>query len=186
MAVDTDEVFMTTRLAGQSTYFLPLNKGHNHGEGNPPNPKGHKTAYLWEEVFEKASLAGIIQHFALLEGEASDPLSKKTLIFPRYHQLDVVRRLLDHASKHGVGHSYLIQHSAGSGKSNSITWAAYQLIEVYPKTKSVAGGRALDQPLFDSVIVVTDRRLLDGSCGKTSATSRKSRTSSPPPFRQPI
>ena len=161
MAVDTDEVFMATRLSGQSTYFLPLNKGNNHGEGNPPNPNGHKTAYLWEEVFEKSSLAGIIQHFVLLEGKASDPLSKKTLIFPRYHQLDVVRKLLGHASKHGVGHSYLIQHSAGSGKSNSITWAAYQLIETYPKTKAVAGGRKLDEPLFDSVIVVTDRRLLD-------------------------
>ncbi|MHC2633939.1 type I restriction enzyme R subunit [Bradyrhizobium liaoningense] len=161
MAVDTDEVFMATKLAGPSTYFLPLNKGHNHGEGNPPNPNGHKTAYLWEGLFAKKSLAGIIQHFVLLEGKASDPLAKKTLIFPRYHQLDVVRKLLDHAAMHGVGHSYLIQHSAGSGKSNSITWAAYQLIETYPKTKAVAGGRSLDSPLFDSVIVVTDRRLLD-------------------------
>lgn len=161
MAVDTDEVFMATKLAGQSTFFLPFNKGFNHGEGNPPNPKGHKTAYLWEEVFTKESLAGIIQHFALLEGKKSDPLAKKTLIFPRYHQLDVVRKLLAHTAQSGVGHSYLIQHSAGSGKSNSITWSAYQLIESYPKTKKAAGGHDLDQPLFDSVIVVTDRRLLD-------------------------
>lgn len=161
MAVDTDEVFMATKLTGASTFFLPFNKGHNNGEGNPPNPNGHKTAYLWEEVFLPASLAGIIQHFVLLEGKATDPLAKKSLIFPRYQQLDVVRCLLDHASTNGVGHSYLIQHSAGSGKSNSITWAAYQLIEAYPKSTSLPGARGLDQPLFDSVIVVTDRRLLD-------------------------
>jgi type I restriction enzyme R subunit len=161
MAVDTDEVFMATKLTGASTFFLPFNKGHNNGEGNPPNPNGHKTAYLWEEVFLPASLAGIIQHFVLLEGKATDPLVKKSLIFPRYQQLDVVRRLLDHASNNGVGHSYLIQHSAGSGKSNSITWAAYQLIEAYPNSVGLPGAKGLDQPLFDSVIVVTDRRLLD-------------------------
>ncbi|MBD8270059.1 type I restriction endonuclease subunit R [Pseudomonas fluorescens] len=161
MAVDTDEVFMTTKLTGASTFFLPFNKGHNNGEGNPPNPSGHKTAYLWEEVFLPASLAGIIQHFVLLEGKATDPLAKKSLIFPRYQQLDVVRRLLDHASTNGVGHSYLIQHSAGSGKSNSITWAAYQLIDAYPNSVGLPGAKGLDQPLFDSVIVVTDRRLLD-------------------------
>jgi len=161
MAVDTDEVFMTTKLTGPSTFFLPFNKGHNNGEGNPPNPNGHKTAYLWEEVFTPASLAGLIQHFVLLEGKASEPLVKKSLIFPRYQQLDVVRRLLDHVATNGVGHSYLIQHSAGSGKSNSITWAAYQLIETYPVSASLTGARGLDQPLFDSVIVVTDRRLLD-------------------------
>lgn len=161
MAVDTDEVFMTTKLMGASTFFLPFNKGHNNGEGNPPNPNGHKTAYLWEEIFSLKSLAGIIQHFVLLEGKATDPLSKKSLIFPRYQQLDVVRNLLFHASTHGIGYSYLIQHSAGSGKSNSITWAAYQLIEAYPNSASLPGARGLDQPLFDSVIVVTDRRLLD-------------------------
>src|SRR5690606_18596703 len=94
MAVDTDEVFMATKLAGSATYFLPFNKGHNLGEGNPPNRNGHKTAYLWEEVFQKESLARIIQHFVLLERSSKDPLNKKTLIFPRYHQLDVVRKLL--------------------------------------------------------------------------------------------
>lgn len=161
MAVDTDEVFMTTKLAGPATFFLPFNKGHEQGEGNPPNPKGHKTAYLWEEVFTKESLAGIIQHFVLLEGKATDPLAKKSMIFPRYHQLEVVRRLLTHAATTGVGHSYLIQHSAGSGKSNSITWTAYQLIETYPAKVGIPGAKGLDQPLFDSVIVVTDRRLLD-------------------------
>ena len=153
MAVDTDEVYMTTKLAGKSTFFLPFNKGYGEGQGNPPNPNGHKTAYLWEDIFTPTSLANIIQHFVRLDGANKDALDKRNLYFPRYHQLDVVRRLVDHAAQKGVGHCYLIQHSAGSGKSNSITWAAYQLIEVY----SQEGKR----PLFDSVIVVTDRRLLD-------------------------
>lgn len=166
MAVDTDEVYMTTKLAGKSTFFLPFNKGHNLGQGNPPNHSvngtgGHKTAYLWEEVFQKESLANIIQHFVRLDGTSKDPLNKRTLFFPRYHQMDVVRRLIGHAAENGVGQTYLIQHSAGSGKSNSITWAAYQLIETYPVSDKVPGSRGLDQPLFDSVIVVTDRRLLD-------------------------
>ena len=157
MAVDTDEVFMTTKLAGKATFFLPFNKGNNHGQGNPPNLSssggGHKTAYLWEEIFMKESLANIIQHFVRLDGSAKDLLARRTLFFPRYHQLDVVRRLIDHAATHGAGQTYLIQHSAGSGKSNSITWAAFQLIEIYMQGQ--------DKPLFDSVIVVTDRRLLD-------------------------
>lgn len=161
MAVDTDEVYMTTKLAGKSTFFLPFNKGYNHGQGNPPNPTGHKTAYLWEEVFTKESLANIIQHFVRLDGSSKDQLSKRTLFFPRYQQMDVVRRLISHASENGVGQTYLIQHSAGSGKSNSITWAAYQLIETYPAAADVHGSKGLDKPLFDSVIVVTDRRLLD-------------------------
>ena len=166
MAVDTDEVYMTTKLAGKSTFFLPFNKGYNHGQGNPPNQAasgqgGHKTAYLWEQVFSKASLANIIQHFVRLDGSSKNSLNKRTLFFPRYHQLDVVRRLIAHASDHGVGQTYLIQHSAGSGKSNSITWAAYQLIETYPAADNVQGSKGVNQPLFDSVIVVTDRRLLD-------------------------
>ena len=161
MAVDTDEVYMTTKLAGKSTVFLPFNKGHNHGKGNPPSSTGHKTAYLWQEIFTKESLANIIQHFVRLDGNSKVPFHKKTLFFPRYHQLDVVRKLVSHAANQGVGHTYLIQHSAGSGKSNSITWAAYQLIETYPATEAVAGGYSMEQPLFDSVIVVTDRRLLD-------------------------
>jgi type I restriction enzyme R subunit len=161
MAVDTDEVYMTTKLDGKHTFFLPFNKGHNHGAGNPTNPHGHKTAYLWEEIFSKASIANIIQHFVRLDGSSKDPLPKRTLYFPRYHQLDVVRRLVKHASQNGVGQTYLIQHSAGSGKSNSITWAAYQMIEIYPASLKIPGAKSLDQPLFDSVIVVTDRRLLD-------------------------
>ena len=161
MAVDTDEVYMTTKLAGENTFFLPFNKGNNFGQGNPANPNGHKTAYLWQEIFAKESLANIIQHFVRLDGQNSDSLGKRTLYFPRYQQLEVVRKLVSHASQAGVGQTYLIQHSAGSGKSNSITWAAFQLIETYPANSSVPGARALDQPLFDSVIVVTDRRLLD-------------------------
>tara|TARA_R110001606_G_scaffold361754_3_gene514954 strand:+ start:9009 stop:12047 length:3039 start_codon:yes stop_codon:yes gene_type:complete len=161
MAVDTDEVYMTTKLAGKNTFFLPFNKGHNHGKGNPPNSSGHKTAYLWQAIFTKQSLANIIQHFVRLDGNDKTSLYKRTLFFPRYHQLDVVRQLVSHAEQYGVGHTYLIQHSAGSGKSNSITWAAYQLIETYPATEAVAGGFDMERPLFDSVIVVTDRRLLD-------------------------
>ena len=160
-AVDTDEVYMTTKLDGANTFFLPFNLGHNFGKGNPPNPFGHKTSYLWDEVMTRESLANILQHFVRFDGKESDALSKKTLFFPRYHQMNVVRKLIADASKNGVGQTYLIQHSAGSGKSNSITWAAYQLIETYPASETTPGNKGLDNPLFDSVIVVTDRRLLD-------------------------
>ena len=152
-AVDTDEAFMTTKLNGDKTFFLPFNKGNNFGAGNEVNPNGHKTSYIWEEIFSKNSLANIIQHFVRLDGE--------TLYFPRYHQLDVVRKLINDVSQNGVGKTYLIQHSAGSGKSNSITWSAYQLIEAYPISENVQGSKGLDYPLFDSVIIVTDRKLLD-------------------------
>lgn len=161
MAVDTDEVYMTTKLSGSSTFFLPFNKGNNFGAGNPTNPNGHKTAYLWQDVFGKESIANIIQHFVRLDGSSKDPLNNRNLYFPRYHQMDVVRKLVSHASQHGTGQTYLIQHSAGSGKSNSITWAAYQLIETYPINADVKGAKSIELPLFDSVIVVTDRRLLD-------------------------
>jgi type I restriction enzyme R subunit len=163
-AVDTDEVYMTTKLDGASTYFLPFNLGQREplfGKGNPPNPFGHKTSYLWEEIFTRKSVANIIQHFVRFDGKETDPLNKKTLYFPRYHQLDVVRKLIADASQKGVGQTYLIQHSAGSGKSNSITWAAYQLIETYPESDNIPGSKGISNPLFDSVIVVTDRRLLD-------------------------
>lgn len=159
--VDTDEAYMTTRLNGSETFFLPFNLGHNFGKGNPPNPFGHKTAYLWDEIFTRKSVANIIQHFVRFDGSDTDVLTKKTLIFPRYHQLQVVRNLMADVSQKGVGQTYLIQHSAGSGKSNSITWAAYQLIEAYPEREGLPGSKGLDNPLFDSVIVVTDRRLLD-------------------------
>jgi len=154
-AVDTHEVSMATKLAGKSTFFLPFNKGDGHGKGNPINPVGHKTAYLWEEVLEKRSLTNIIEHYAKMVEEENEETGKKTktLFFPRYHQLDVVRQVLSDVKSNGVGQRYLIQHSAGSGKSNSITWLGYQLIETYN-----AAGTA---NIFDSVIVVTDRRVLD-------------------------
>lgn len=155
LAVDTDEVYMTTKLDGKKTYFLPFNKGHNFGKGNPPNSNGHRSAYLWEEIFTRRSLTNIIEHFAKLVEEKDEKTKKvkKTLYFPRYHQLEVVRKLLQDVAANGVGQTYLIQHSAGSGKSNSITWAAYQLIEAYKPGSH--------HPMFDSVIVVTDRRVLD-------------------------
>lgn len=160
-ALDTDEAYMTTKLDGKNTFFLPFNLGDDYGKGNPPNPFGHKTAYLWNEVLTRQSVANIMQHFVRFDGKDTDPLAKKRLYFPRYHQMDVVRKLIADASRFGVGKSYLIQHSAGSGKSNSITWAAYQLIETYPENDQVPGSKGVENPLFDSVIVVTDRRLLD-------------------------
>ncbi len=160
-AVDTDEVFMTTKLDGGSTFFLPFNKGFNHGKGNPPDAFGHKTNYLWNDVFTRESIGNIIQHFVRFDGKPQDALSKRTLFFPRFHQMDVVRKIVSDVAGNGVGGKYLIQHSAGSGKSNSITWAAYQLIEVSPENDAVKGSKGWDVPLFDSVIVVTDRRLLD-------------------------
>jgi len=154
-AVDTKEVSMSTKLAGKSTIFLPFNKGDGHGKGNPINPAGHKTAYLWEEVLEKRSLTNIIEHFTKMVAEEDKETDRKTkiLFFPRYHQLEVVRQVLSEVKSKGVGRRYLIQHSAGSGKSNSITWLGYQLIETY-NAKGTAN-------IFDSVIVVTDRRILD-------------------------
>lgn len=153
-AVDTEEVFMTTRIDGKRTYFLPFNKGHNNGKGNPPNPAGYRSSYLWEEILCKDSLSNIIEQFAkgVVEKDKNGK-KKEMLFFPRYHQLDVVRGILEHAKKNGAGQRYLIQHSAGSGKSNSITWLAYHLIELYDPSGQ--------ENVFDSVIVVTDRRLLD-------------------------
>ncbi|WP_413512881.1 type I restriction endonuclease subunit R [Myroides odoratus] len=160
-AIDTDEIYMTTKLDGAKTFFLPFNLGENYGKGNPANPFGHKTTYFWQDILKRESIANIIQHFVRFDGGKNDALSKKTLFFPRYHQLDVVRRLLKDTAQNGAGKTYLIQHSAGSGKSNSITWLAYQLIEAYPENDEAAGNKSVNQPLFDSVIVVTDRRLLD-------------------------
>lgn len=157
--MDTDEVYMTTHLKGLETSFLPFNKGCNFGKGNPINPAGHRTAYMWEDILTRKSLANIIQHYVRLTGNKKEPLEKKSLFFPRYHQLEVVRMLLEDVTTNGVGKTYLIQHSAGSGKSNSITWAAYQLIEAYKNGQT-------EKPLFDSVIVVTDRKLLDKQISK--------------------
>lgn len=160
-SVDIDEVYMTTRLNGDKTFFLPFNKGYENGKGNPPVQRGHKTHYLWDEILAPRSVANIIENFVKFDGKLNDPLTKKTLFFPRYHQLGVVRKLVAHASEHGVGQRYLIQHSAGSGKSYSITWSAFQLIETYPKRADLPGSKGINEPLFDSVIVVTDRRVLD-------------------------
>ncbi|HIK22225.1 MAG TPA: type I restriction endonuclease subunit R [Thermosynechococcus sp. M3746_W2019_013] len=152
-AVDDNEVWFCTHLAGKASWFLPFNKGWNDGAGNPPNPQGLKTDYLWREILTRESLTDLLENYAQLIEEKDLKTGKKRRrqIFPRYHQLDVVRKLLADARKHGAGRRYLIQHSAGSGKSNSIAWLAHQLI-----------GLAKDgKPVFDSIIVVTDRRILD-------------------------
>ena len=169
--VDKDEAFFTTRLAGKHTSFMPFNKGlpDGQGAGNPANPGGFKTSYIWERLLTKATIADIIQNYALFDyGEAKTGKkvphvmkNVKKLIFPRYHQLDVVDALLGDVSENGVGKRYLIQHSAGSGKSNSLTWLAYKLIGVCPKTEGANRARGLGMPLFDTVLVVTDRRILD-------------------------
>lgn len=154
-AVDPDEAYMCAQLAGNDSNFLPFNKGLNFGKGNPVNPKGHKTAYLWDDILSRRSLTNIIEQFAkfTVEKDKKTGKERKALFFPRYHQLDVVRSILTDAKQNCVGQTYLIQHSAGSGKSNSITWLAYQLVELYD-TAGTAN-------VFDSVVVVTDRRVLD-------------------------
>ncbi|MCL6507328.1 MAG: DEAD/DEAH box helicase family protein [Bryobacteraceae bacterium] len=155
-AVDPDEVYMTTRLAGRDTHFLPFNKGRAGGAGNPENPDGWKTAYLWEEVLERHSFLDILARFIHLQIEERNLGGKKvkreTVIFPRYHQLDCVRKLIADARTNGAGVNYLVQHSAGSGKSNSIAWVAHRLASLYDNK---------DEKVFDSVIIVTDRVVLD-------------------------
>ncbi|QDU71080.1 type I restriction endonuclease subunit R [Mucisphaera calidilacus] len=158
-AVDTDEVYMTTRLSGSKTYFLPFNKGCGGGGGNPENTSGgggYKTAYLWEEVLERHSFLDILARFIHLQIEekklGDKKVKKQTMIFPRYHQLDCVREMVADARERGVGNNYLVQHSAGSGKSNSIAWLAHRLSSLYDEQ---------DEKVFDSVIVVTDRVVLD-------------------------
>lgn len=155
-ALDTDEVYMTTRLDGRKTYFLPFNKGCQGGAGNPNNPTGYKTAYLWEEVLERHSFLDILARFIHLQVEerkvGDNIIKKESMIFPRYHQLDCVRKMISDARAKGPGTNYLIQHSAGSGKSNSIAWLAHRLASLYDEK---------DNKVFDSVIVVTDRIVLD-------------------------
>jgi len=154
-AVDPDLVYMTTSLNGLNTFFLPFNFGKNDGAGNPVNPSGISTDYLWRETLSKSALSNIIENYAQITEETDEDTGKikRKLIFPRYHQLRVVTKLLSHAKTNGVGHKYLIQHSAGSGKSNSITWLAHQLVSLHDSTNT--------KPVFDSIIVVTDRRVLD-------------------------
>lgn len=155
-AVDPDEVFMATKLDGNKTYWLPFNKGQNKGKGNPVNPNGYKTDYLWREILAKDSWLDIVQRFIHLQIEEIEidgkTFKKEKLIFPRYHQLDVVRKITADSKSVGSGKNYLVQHSAGSGKSNSIAWLAYRLSSLHDKD---------DNRVFDSVIVVTDRRVLD-------------------------
>lgn len=159
-AVDSDEAWMTTRLKGKETVFLPFNRGNNHGAGNPPVEGNWKTHYLWDEVLQADSFLDILQRFMHLEVKERQVktdkgvrrIRKETMIFPRYHQLDAVRKLVAHARQHGAGRNYLIQHSAGSGKSNSIAWLAHRLASLHD---------ADDEKVFHSVVVVTDRRVLD-------------------------
>ena len=171
-AVDHTNVYMTTQLAGKNTVFLPFNQGsagagRDGGKGNPPNSHGYPTAYLWEDVFQKESMTDILQKFIHLQiakekkvqADGSLKLvAKKRLIFPRYHQLDAVRKMLAHVSSHGAGHNYLIQHSAGSGKSNTIAWTAYRLASLHDEE---------NKAVFSSVVVVTDRTVLDAQLQAT-------------------
>ena len=156
-AVDTECVCMTTRLAGDATHFLPFDKGCNGGAGNPHDGRAYRTAYLWEEVLARDSLLDVLARFVHLQtAEKRDDHGRKVkaeaMIFPRYHQLDAVRLLVQKARCEGVGNNYLIEHSAGSGKSNTIGWLAHRLASLH----DAANGR-----VFDSVIVVTDRVVLD-------------------------
>jgi type I restriction enzyme R subunit len=152
-AVDDHEVSFCTHLKGKGSWFLPFNQGWNDGAGNPPNPDGLKTDYLWKRILTPRGLTDILENYAQVVEEINERTRKKTRaqIFPRYHQLDVVRKLLADAAQHGVGKRYLIEHSAGSGKSNSIAWLAHQLIRLAKE----------DAAVFDTIIVVTDRRILD-------------------------
>ncbi len=152
-AVDDHEVRFCTQLKGKASWFLPFNQGWNDGAGNPPNPAGLKTDYLWKTMLTSRGLTNIIENYAQVVETKNEATGrkKKVQIFPRFHQLDVVRKLLADAKQSGVGRRYLVQHSAGSGKSNSIAWLAHQLIGLMKDGK----------PLFDSIIVVTDRTILD-------------------------
>ena len=160
-AVDPELVYMTSHLEGQNTRFLPFNLGRNGGAGNPPSWKGFATAYLWESIWARSSVLNLLQHFIQEIEEQDDKgrkTGKKSMIFPRYHQLDAVRRLVAAAREKGPGQRYLIEHSAGSGKSNSISWLAHQLSVLHDNQ---------DRRVFDSIIVITDRRVLDKQLQQT-------------------
>ena len=170
--LDKDEVFFTTKLNLGKTFFMPFNKGlaNGQGAGNPVNADGgYKTSYLWEHVLQKDTVADIIMNYVLFDYDEAKTQKKvphimknaKKLIFPRFHQLDVVTKLTADVAEKGVGKTYLIEHSAGSGKSNSLTWLAFKLIKVCPNSMDAVRAKAIDAPLYNSVIVVTDRRLLD-------------------------
>jgi type I restriction enzyme R subunit len=150
-AVSNAEVMMTTKLAGPATSFLPFNKGHKGGKGNEPNPNGHPTAYLWEEIWQRDSWLEILGRYIVAERDAKKKI--KALIFPRFHQLDATRKLQAAVLAEEAGSKYLIQHSAGSGKTNSIAWTAHFLADLHDKQH---------QKVFDTVIVVSDRNVIDG------------------------
>lgn len=171
-AMDKDEVYFTTKLAEKNTFFMPFNQGlpNGQGAGNPVSKDGsYKTSYIWNYFLQKDTVADILMNYVLFDyGEAKTGKkvphimrNAKRLIFPRYHQLDVVSKLSADVASVGVGKTYLIEHSAGSGKSNSITWLAYKLIGLCPDSMDAVRAKAVDLALFDSAIVVTDRRLLD-------------------------
>lgn len=160
-AVDPLLVYVTTELRGGRTAFLPFNQGYNLGAGNPPSWKGFATGYLWEQVWARDSVLDLLQnfiHIVEVEDDKGNQTGERRLLSPRYHQLDCVRRIVADALKRGVGHCYLVQHSAGSGKSNTIAWLAHQL-SVLHDTK--------DERVFDSIIVITDRRVLDRQLQRT-------------------
>ena len=170
--MDKDEVYFTTRLAGKETFFMPFNKGlpNGQGAGNPVSEDGsYKTSYIWKYFLQKDTIADILMNYVMFDyGEAKTGKvvphimrNAKRLIFPRFHQLDVVSKLNADVASVGVGKTYLIEHSAGSGKSNSITWLAYKLLGLCPDSMDAVRAKAVDMALFDSAIVVTDRRLLD-------------------------
>lgn len=158
-AIDDKEVMMCTHLKGKSSWFLPFNKGYNDGAGNPPNPEGLATNYLWKEILIKRRLSDIIENYTQVVEKKNNRKKRKSRkqIFPRFHQLDVVRKLLKDVNENGVGKRYLIQHSAGSGKSNSIAWLANQFVDL----------RKGNNDLFDSIIIVTDRVILDNQIKDT-------------------
>ena len=163
-AVDDTDVFMCTELKGAESWFLPFNRGVNGGKGNPVIPGKTMTSYLWEEVFEKRSLSNIIENFAqvITERDKKTGQEKEKVVWPRYHQLDAVRSLLAVTAREPVGRRFLVQHSAGSGKSNTITWLAYQLVLLQTGTRDACPYQAgADVAKFDSIIVVTDRVNLD-------------------------
>lgn len=157
-AVDDDEVFMTTRLDGVNTRFLPFNKGNAGGAGNPINPDGYASSYLWEGLFSPVSIMELLGSFVHLEEFKKDRKTVENLIFPRYHQRDAVQKMIAHAKSFGPGQHYLIQHSAGSGKSNTISWLAHRLSSLHSDQ---------NKRIFDSVIVITDRRVLDRQLQRT-------------------
>lgn len=164
-AVDLSSVYMTTKLDGDKTYFLPFNQGSNGtgnvgGAGNPINENGYDTAYLWEEVLVKDRLLEILHNYLHLQVDYNSNfnIKSKRMIFPRYHQLDVVTKLLEDVKENGPGKNYLIQHSAGSGKSNSIAWLAHRLSGLH---------NVKNEKIFQSVIIVTDRKILDSQLQNT-------------------